>query len=378
MVLTNGAVHKGEQSASKSAETILAEIRERLAEYEELEQESTRLAQEQRTLENYVKNLMDSNVFTYRAQRSVNYYEETYGPSEESDFQLSEAEESPKKKRVKTQSTSKAVDKRPASKTAGKPRTISIPNKADGDNEKRLEKEDTLLIELDPVETDKRKPTNSNYVSDSRDDTRRTVNGDHSTVSDDESDMYKDGHDSASDSDEYAGSDGNDSDVVIDVVVGRGGGKKGTTKGKSAPTVANGKDRGSKTKTTAGKGSKRDAVKAPRPTTEKVPALMSSKIATRPATAAIIHVGSAKRNVALGSLLSSPNKPYVARPKLAPTGSSTSSTSSTSLSASLVSPTRSPNGIKRKTGGASLKDLLKGSNVPRAGLTRRALPKKVI
>ncbi|KAJ2803863.1 hypothetical protein H4R20_002725 [Coemansia guatemalensis] len=64
MVRTNGAAHTDEQSTGKSPETMLAEIREKLVKYEELEQESSRLAQEQRTLENYVKNLMDSNVFT--------------------------------------------------------------------------------------------------------------------------------------------------------------------------------------------------------------------------------------------------------------------------------------------------------------------------
>ncbi|KAJ2134526.1 hypothetical protein GGH17_002770 [Coemansia sp. RSA 788] len=77
------------------------------------------------------------------------------------------------------------------------------------------------------------------------------------------------------------------------------------------------------------------------------------------------------RNAALGSLLSSPTSPRPARPKLHSSGSSLSSLSSNGLS------THSPNGTKRKAPGASLKDLLKGSSVPRAGISRRTLLKKV-
>ncbi|KAJ2684564.1 hypothetical protein IWW39_004823 [Coemansia spiralis] len=44
--------------------TMMAEIRQKLAKYDQLEQEISKLAQEQATLESYVTNLMSSNVFT--------------------------------------------------------------------------------------------------------------------------------------------------------------------------------------------------------------------------------------------------------------------------------------------------------------------------
>ncbi|PIA17436.1 hypothetical protein COEREDRAFT_80447 [Coemansia reversa NRRL 1564] len=310
--------------------------------------------------------------------KSVNYYEETYGSSEESDFQLSEAEESPKKKKTKVQNTSKAADKRPASKTTGKPRTISKESKVDGDNERKLENEDTLLIEPDPADADEQKPADSNTRAALGDDNCRTTKGGHSTTSGDESDVYNEGHDTASDSDEYVGSDGNDSDVVIDVVVGKEGTEKNPAKRKPASAATNSKSRGSKTKT-AGTGSKKGTARTPAPAVKKTAVITSSKIVRPTVTTTVMtQLGSAKRNVALGSLLSSPNTPRVTRPKLPPAGSTMSSTSSSSLSASLASPVRSPSGIKRRVGGASLKDLLKGSNVPRAGLTRRAPLRKVI
>ncbi|KAJ2780694.1 hypothetical protein H4R18_003335 [Coemansia javaensis] len=52
------------QGAERSAAALLAALRERLAAYDELDRECTRLAQEEKTLETYVRNLMDSNVFT--------------------------------------------------------------------------------------------------------------------------------------------------------------------------------------------------------------------------------------------------------------------------------------------------------------------------
>ncbi|KAJ2330915.1 hypothetical protein GGH91_006542, partial [Coemansia sp. RSA 2671] len=43
--------------------TMIAEIRQKLAKYDQLEQEISKLAQEQATLESYVTNLMSSNTF---------------------------------------------------------------------------------------------------------------------------------------------------------------------------------------------------------------------------------------------------------------------------------------------------------------------------
>ncbi|KAJ2757623.1 hypothetical protein IWQ56_006214, partial [Coemansia nantahalensis] len=43
---------------------LLAQLRAKLAQYDELTRASERLVQEEKTLENYVRNMMDSNVFS--------------------------------------------------------------------------------------------------------------------------------------------------------------------------------------------------------------------------------------------------------------------------------------------------------------------------
>ncbi|KAJ1836969.1 hypothetical protein LPJ70_006028, partial [Coemansia sp. RSA 2708] len=84
----NGAAANGvngDVQTEASTAALLSELQAKLAAYDGLEQEISKLAQEQTTLENYVKNLMDSNV---RA-KAVNYYEEVARDSDESDFELS-------------------------------------------------------------------------------------------------------------------------------------------------------------------------------------------------------------------------------------------------------------------------------------------------
>ncbi|KAI8326366.1 hypothetical protein GQ54DRAFT_307596 [Martensiomyces pterosporus] len=49
---------------ARDVETMVAELRQGLQKYDSLEQEISRLSQEQKTLENYVANMMASNVFT--------------------------------------------------------------------------------------------------------------------------------------------------------------------------------------------------------------------------------------------------------------------------------------------------------------------------
>ncbi|KAJ2756394.1 hypothetical protein GGI19_000875 [Coemansia pectinata] len=50
--------------AEVDAKAMAAEIQQKLAKYDQLEQEISKLTQEQATLESYVTNLMASNVFT--------------------------------------------------------------------------------------------------------------------------------------------------------------------------------------------------------------------------------------------------------------------------------------------------------------------------
>ncbi|KAJ2158058.1 hypothetical protein GGF46_004052 [Coemansia sp. RSA 552] len=58
---TNGS---GPPAQGRSPAALLRELQDKLARYDELDEEIAKLGQEQRTLEDYVKNLMDSAVFT--------------------------------------------------------------------------------------------------------------------------------------------------------------------------------------------------------------------------------------------------------------------------------------------------------------------------
>ncbi|KAJ2639486.1 hypothetical protein GGF40_000844 [Coemansia sp. RSA 1286] len=57
----NGAI---QATNTGSAEELLALLRAKLAKHDQLETEIAKLGQEQTTLENYVANMMASNVFT--------------------------------------------------------------------------------------------------------------------------------------------------------------------------------------------------------------------------------------------------------------------------------------------------------------------------
>ncbi|KAJ2894526.1 hypothetical protein IWW38_002555, partial [Coemansia aciculifera] len=70
-------------------QAMLAELQQKLAKYDQLELEISKLTQEQATLESYVTNLMASNVFTYRTHKPVNYcVEQAFDASDsDSDFE---------------------------------------------------------------------------------------------------------------------------------------------------------------------------------------------------------------------------------------------------------------------------------------------------
>ncbi|KAJ2725783.1 hypothetical protein GGI07_000990 [Coemansia sp. Benny D115] len=131
-VLTNGL-------RDASASELLAQLRERLEKLDKMDLEIVKLNQEQTMLENYVANMMASNV-----------------DDDESEFELSDEEfVKPKKKKVKTNPPAKTtkssgdVSKKPSvSKRAVSPAQNSKPD--------RLEKEDTLVI--DPLSDDQEEP----------------------------------------------------------------------------------------------------------------------------------------------------------------------------------------------------------------------------
>ncbi|KAJ2492761.1 hypothetical protein IWW37_001207 [Coemansia sp. RSA 2050] len=270
------------QPASAAAETtaadvemddkaMMAEIRQKLAKYDQLEQEISKLTQEQATLESYVTNLMSSNV---RASKPVNYFEQTFDASDESDF----AQSSPSQ----------------AAPTMAKRGT----RKAKDDSE-----------------------------------------------SDEEFDQ-----DSDSESD-YEGK----------------GDKKGTGRCKKTAETSKPKQTAVAAKSTASRAKKTGAPAAKKTATATAaPAKKSTPAIVRPTL---------KKSTSsqLGSLLKSPSRPTspkAVRPSLASGGSS----GSLSLQVSPVSARKI--GMRGGSGVSSLKSLLGGSSVPRAGLSRRVLPKK--
>ncbi|KAI9472657.1 hypothetical protein BX667DRAFT_516691 [Coemansia mojavensis] len=294
-----------------STDELLAKLKEQLAAYDALDQEASRLKQEQQMLENYVKNLMDSN---------INYYE-TFDDSEESDFEF---EVSKKKARAARSKQDKKGQSPVASdsKTSRASETTSTATdspKAEGHKEDSLERQETLLIPPSP-------PTSSE-----KDEKSKELSEGGCSDESEASDAYEEPEE---------GSDYNDEVVVV--VGKRGKAPKAATS--PNPPSANGKAAISKN---------------PR----KQP-----KTAKNPPTKPKTPTNTTRKNAGLGELLSSPPSSRLSRSKLQSSGSSSSS---------LGSPVRSPSGIKRKATGTPLKELLKGSNVPRAGLSRRSLVKKV-
>ncbi|KAJ2585426.1 hypothetical protein IWW49_004607 [Coemansia sp. RSA 1797] len=367
----------GASGKEQTAGLLLAELQEKLARYDTLEHEISKLGQEQTTLENYVKNLMDSD---HSRAKNVNYYEETLGDSDESDFQLTEDEEAPKK-RTKTRSSKQTKSIRndkaqgsdigfgghaDAQSFSGSDTESDKSSKfmqgdksvksAESNRDAKPESEPTLYIEPTPPDS-----RDGQKTADLSPDVRETNGAESSSLSSVESDVYEE-EDSDNDSD-FSG----DGPFVVITKTARHTGK-GTAVAAKATSK---KSPISNVKAAAPVKTANSPVKTVKPPVKitKSP-VQTVKTASTPFPKPAV---SAKpgRNAALGSLLSSPTSPRPARPKLHSSGSSLSSLSSNGLS------THSPNGTKRKAPGASLKDLLKGSSVPRAGISRRTLLKKV-
>ncbi|KAJ2848698.1 hypothetical protein IWW36_003142 [Coemansia brasiliensis] len=297
-----------------------------------------------------------------RASRTkvVNYYEDTLDDSEESDFEL--FQQTPKKK-------ARVAQNKPATNSDKKRQPSPIangnePNSASEaasistndqvaehhgkeDSDALVERQETLVIPPSPPDSSEKEDELASRGS-SRSKSSEVLS-EVASQSSDESDAYEEGGFGESD----AGSDYNDEVVVVVGKRGKDNGKLATSQ-KPAKTPTNGK---------ATNGRKPAAVKqAKTAVTKKSPAKPVQK------TKATQNTNSSRRNAGLGELLSSPTSSRLTRPKLQSSGSSSSS---------LGSPARSPSGIRRKATGTPLKELLKGSNVPRAGLSRRSLLKKV-
>ncbi|KAJ2480865.1 hypothetical protein IWW56_002175 [Coemansia sp. RSA 2131] len=316
-------------SKEQTTGLLLAELQEKLARYDTLEHEISKLGQEQTTLENYVKNLMDSD-----QTKTV--------------------------KNDKAQSPDSGFDERADAQSFSGSDTESDKSakSAENDRDAKPENEPTLYIEPTPPDSrDEHKPTELlPNIERKANDTEAT-----SSLSSVESDVYEE-----ADSDDDSDFSGDGPFVVITKTARR------TGKGPAVAAKATSKNSPSSNLKAAAPAKTPKApaktVKSP-VTIAKAPVRTAKTVSTllpKPATSA-----KPGRNAALGSLLSSPTSPKIARPKLHSSGSSLSSLSSNGI------PTHSPNGTKRKAPGASLKDLLKGSSVPRAGISRRTLLKKV-
>ncbi|KAJ1718805.1 hypothetical protein LPJ61_006464, partial [Coemansia biformis] len=121
-----------------SAAEMLAALREKLAQYDELDKESDQLAQEEKTLASYVRNMMDSRAvgsgpLARAAQKAVSYYEEACGNSDESDFELSDAEDSPRKKAKTTKAGGTVRRGRPPKARPAAPHGDDAPAPTDDD-----------------------------------------------------------------------------------------------------------------------------------------------------------------------------------------------------------------------------------------------------
>ncbi|KAJ2500117.1 hypothetical protein GGH96_002986 [Coemansia sp. RSA 1972] len=375
----NNSTTTGASGKEQTTGLLLAELQEKLARYDTLEHEISKLGQEQTTLENYVKNLMDSDIW------NRNDPLKTLGDSDESDFQLTEDEEAPKKrtkitkssKQTKTVKNDKAQssgsgfggqtdaqsfsssdtesDKSANFMQGGDKSVKSVEN----DRDAKPENEPTLYIELTPSDSrDEHKPT------DSLPNIAHETNGtEASSLSSVESDVYEEA-DSDDDSD-FSG----DGPFVVITKTARHTGKSAAAAAKATSKKILGSNVKAAAPVKTAKATPARTVKSPVKTVKATP-VRTVKTASTPLPKPAVSTKPG-RNAALGALLSSPTSPRPARPKLHSSGSSLSSLSSNGLS------THSPNGTKRKAPGASLKDLLKGSSVPRAGISRRTLLKKV-
>ncbi|KAJ1956336.1 hypothetical protein GGI12_005332 [Dipsacomyces acuminosporus] len=296
-----------------------------------------------------------------------------------------------------------------------------------GDDNDLLEREGTLLIESSPAERQKGPgvlaedsvhaipaPIPAHSVADNRSNVSfgsQSSGGQSplSSIQDDspgEESAYDD-HDDGGNND-YDDDDGDDAfddenddedddEFTVDIVVPKKGKKEPKSTSKSAarkaaakpkarsagPKVSE-KPKGSKTaaKAAASAKTKRATKAVPAgsmPKRQNVSLQKTLSSTLQPIKRVSLGSTPTKSNASLGSLLPSPNSAKISRPTL----SKSSSSSSASL---LSSPTQAsglgrnaaiPAGTRRaKSSGASLRDLLSGSSVPRAGLSRRTLIKK--
>ncbi|KAI8326367.1 hypothetical protein GQ54DRAFT_294831 [Martensiomyces pterosporus] len=373
-----------------------------------------------------------------RAHKAVNYYEEPVGNSDDSDFELSDAEVAPKRKRTQQTKAKSNPDKTAGSKkapaaatptkrvkhdtkekrsdgvlspSAGAAECSSSGSSNNGDDQ--LEREGTLVIESTPAEQQECPEVlaeDSIYAIPESTPTHSTVENGNSYInlgsqgSSELSSLASGDEDSASNESAYE-DDGDDDDggwsgdqkpakpksgdknVIVDIVVSK---KKGAAK--RTPGRAAGKAKGQQAAATTtakarrGRAANSSTSASAGTSTAKrqTQPLKKTSLESQPIKRAAVHTTPTKRNAALGSLLSSsPKSPRASRPTLSKASSSSSSLlSSPALS---LSPTQE-SGLRRKLGvgarggkaGTSLKDLLSGSSVPRAGLSRRTPVKKLL
>ncbi|KAJ2045351.1 hypothetical protein H4S04_005689 [Coemansia sp. S16] len=325
---------------------MAAEIQQKLAKYDQLEQEISKLTQEQATLESYVTNLMASNV---RAHKPVNYFEQTFDASDDSDFeQPSPSAKAPAKKRGRQPKASTSSVEPKSSPAKKKTKHDDISDEGSDDDHEPQHREgtaETEQISSSPV----RRPTEAADEGDRSPPSSRaapaTAKRGARRVRDD------------SDSDEeFDQGSGSESDYGGKKVVGKGKKAAETAKPKPTATAA------AKPATSRGKKAAAPAVKKAAATT---PVKKAAPVIARP----VLKKSSSSQ---LGSLLKSPSRPTspkATRPLL------TSAGSSGSLSLQLSPGSMRRTGV-RGGGGSSLMSLLGGSAAPRAGLSRRTLPKK--
>ncbi|KAJ2158059.1 hypothetical protein GGF46_004053 [Coemansia sp. RSA 552] len=328
-----------------------------------------------------------------RSSKRVSYYEETVDDSEESAFEVSE-DESPKTKKPRATKAAGTKDKRPMPRASGRKRAVDSDDQnddtaeSDGAAESSDANDDAKGNDAaeDGDASDDAKANGQDdekeciMVGDSEPGGRASSSagsvlsgtgtgrggqgsskraGQSPSESDSESDAYQDTASSAAESD--GESEFSACEVVVDVGTkrGRGGAKAAATPGRPPAKAAKAK--------AAAPAKKAKVAPAPK----KATGSNASAGSRKPVALA------AQKGAKLGSLLSSP-KADTPRPRLPGPRPTLSPASSSSSVSTLGSPTRSPRTIRRKSGGASLKDLLKGSSVPRAGLMRRAPAKKAI
>ncbi|KAJ1895779.1 hypothetical protein LPJ71_006679, partial [Coemansia sp. S17] len=285
-----------------------------------------------------------------RAHKPVNYFEQTFDASDDSDFeQPSPSAKAPAKKRGRQPKTSTSSVEHKASPAKKKTKHGDFSDEGSDDDHEPQHREgtaETEQISSSPV----RRPTEAADEGDRSPPSSRAA----PATAKRGAKRVRDDSDSEEEFDQGSGSESDYGD------------KKAVGKGKKAAEIA--KPKPTATATAARPATSR-VKKAAAPAVKKVAATTPVKKAAPVVARPVLKKSSSSQ---LGSLLKSPSRPTspkATRPLL------TSAGSSGSLSLQL-----SPGSVRRTGvrggGGSSLMSLLGGSAAPRAGLSRRTLPKK--